>query len=1049
MAKFFLIVDQPDIAFTAIVTGTPVTPYMTVGYYGATGTAVAGETVCFGSTPGAHDLGMARLRTAPSAGSLTVGENYDVTPYIAAGNHITIKKEFRVWPIYPRITGSTAFLEDYNTVYTDETDDWIPTAVAGPPGVGFLSNGQAQVSFVGNQSYALGVGTTVSSYLWTADGSVEGTSADAGSSGSPVVFTWTAAGRYLVSLQVVDSAGKSHTAYTVAYIFDPDNPPSWVFTQFDEASENGAWDNGGWEGEYTFYTDLRETAFPPGLMVVHATDLSLTTHTATWPLRTNVLFVGRILGGTVYRNANANTMSLRAATVDSIMRNVYCYPGRMDEATTPTMWVQGKQLTVDRVVSYLAKYRSTLAMSTPLMRSAWTERIAGQDFGDSSLYAQLSDELIEHAWGKLVSSHQGVLYVERNANLMTTTERAALTTRKALTTSDWVGQFDLEETEPEGRRTSYVEASGILYSGTSSGVAMFSEAPGTAPKVFGTAERVEQRIISSQAELNTRCGHYFALANHPYPTVRMTFLNEGSFGITPQEYFTTTLAVGDTTRGIVWSAKKLIARQVERKYLHVAQSVEVDVVFEPEVSGNAGNTLIPETPAEPEPPKPPECPPGFHWDPVQGKCIPDDIEPVGTGKNVIIAATVKGVARIMRTTDITVASPTWEFIDNGGWSGEDWIAGGLKLDPWDDTQGAFAATSKKIYRCANFNAPTPVWTEILDIDGIGITAQLTEADFTGCYIKDYTLSIEEEGLILVAANEVPHGAFGYLEQPPHLCHTHDYGATWYHTGWDMKALSNDLWTATHGMSLDLAAEAGSLRPVLYVAQQGSETGGDAVLQSFIHQADHSMLMATGTVWITLSGARSHPLDPFIPYAVSREPDGYFVRALIGLANDSDDTTTIYRYDYASFVSPYDNQKIAAGPTTLDPSTADGVTGIYFNIATWNHDLWLYIAEDEGAVPHTYVHTNHGDPVASWVDKGALPVRMAEKAGSCFPYNADLVYALAEDVAGDAVANCVMYSTDLGDNWTDKTGDMATLCDLSLSGQHWYGRGIVPTWSGNA
>lgn len=1035
--KFFLIVHRPLIQFTGRVSLTPSNPYMGIDFYNGAGSGIVGETVYFSDTPSGTEKGMCRLRTEPTivtgtAGYFTVGENYDVGPFLEAADYITVTQDFRLWPIHPRITGATGFLEDYDHPYVDQNQEWPPIAVAGPPGVGYMANATGTVQFVGAYSYAVADGATIASYLWRAYGSIEGTSSNAGTVGSPVTFTWNAQGQYLVSLTVTDSNGKTHTAYTYAFVFDPTALPDWVFTEFDGVTETGDWDRGGWEADFTVRASVSETMFAPGALVVHASYSDPTTPTITWPGRQKLLFCGRIIEDSIYSEPKGNSVSFRASTIDGQMRNTYPFPGRLQDNASPTMWTQGYKLTVDRALAFLATQRSTLANMTPLLLTGFTERLFGEDFDTVSLYDQMNDGLMAAVWGRMVSSCQGVLRCERNVNLMLTgTERNAVTVRKNIANTVWQNRLTISAIENESTRLGYVDGGGNCYSGTASGVVMLAEAPGPAPKFRGSTDRQDGKVIASQTELNARLGHYLAMQDSQYPKVSTQFINDGSFDLVPQEWFAFYVGASENNRGLNWAAKKCVPRTIRRNYRHDHGTMFQDIDFEPETVGNPGRTVEAPVLTGTVQPSPAPCQPGWHWDAGRGECVQDEL-PTGSGKRVIMGAQSDGTARIVQTLDITASPPVWFAIDNGGFAGQDWLENGIKLDPFHDRSGAFAATVDRIYYCSDFNAVTPVWTEILYIQDV-ITA------YSGTII-DYTLSIEEEGLIVVAAKEMAHG-IGGINQKPYMLHSHNRGGTWYSTAYDMTGiLSNPEWISQHGVALDTRPDSGIPKPHIYNGCQGTETGGDGKIFQWYHNADHTLTQFTGTV-IPFTGARAHPMTPLIPYTPIGASNFYWFRYLSGLENDSSDTKIAYKY-VASSAAAGD----AFGPAGPDPTSAGGATGRFFNVATWDRDLMVCIYDDK-----CYASIDRG---LNWTEQSTTPVIAGIKAGSAFPYNENLVY-FARESAGALLDDpadytyLVAYSPDLGVNWQDKSGNLVSLLGLVLvSNDQFIGRGIVPTWTGD-
>jgi hypothetical protein len=616
--EFYLFVLKPPVALTGLVASAPADPYMTIAYNngvtggvaGSAGVPLAGNTAWFGTAAGGRERGVLRLRSwSPSnptgtAGTLSVAESDDVGPAIQTGDTITIKQDWRLWPIYPRIiqTSDTEFLylEDYDVGWTDQTVNWRPVAVPGPPAVQRLAGGQAQVQFVGDRSFALAPGATITAWLWTAYGSVEGTSSSQGTEASPVILTYTSAGQKLVSLRVTDSNGKIHIAYTWVFVYDPNAPENVAYIDFDAVNDNFDFERGGGECSFTVHGGASVADFPQEALVIHACHGDLTTPTGSWPFRTNVLFVGHIQQGTIRQNPRKGDVSFQAMTVDQLLRNLTMFPTRLDDKTGPNRWTTGKNLTVDRVASYLWHYRSTLAMTTPLVPMNYAALLPGQDFGPRDMYSALQDELIASAWGRVVCDHQGVLHLARDYQLMTAAERAAVTTRKTLHKGIWVDDVEIGERQDYALPCNQYKMSGIYYPGSeAASLPLFSEAPGDAPKPFGSEQSADRLLLTGQSDLNTRCGLALARQNMRYDSVRMKFVNDGSFTVAPQEIFPAIVEPGDNDRGLSWTPD-LIPRRISRTYDHAGGYFVSEVEFEPSASGPAGVTVV----MPPDPPEP-------------------------------------------------------------------------------------------------------------------------------------------------------------------------------------------------------------------------------------------------------------------------------------------------------------------------------------------------------------------------------------------------------------------------------------------------------------
>jgi len=597
---FYLLPQPPTAVFTGRVASAPADPYTNISYNtgvtGSFGAPLPGQTVWFGSTSGGKERGVRRLRSWDAGGTLTIDESDDVGPLIQANDYITIRWDFRLWPKYPYFlqAGETVTtFEDRDIAFSNQTLNWYPLAVAGPPGVGLIEAGQAAINFVGDMSQALAAGATITNYLWKAWDSVEGTSVSQGTEASPVTFTYTSPGWHLVSLTVTDSNGNSHTAYTWSIVIDPDDPETVAFIDFDATNDNADFEQGGGACSFAVRgTGATVATFPEECLIIHAVRGDVTTPTGSWPYRTNVLFVGYVLGDSARQDPDTSEVTFRAGTIDTVMRNTSAFPVSLTNKGTPTEWTQGANLTVARVLSYMYKWRSTLDTMTPVILPDYAGLIARQDFGKDRLFDRVNSDLMRSMWGKAVSTHQGVLYHVIDYNLQNATERAAVTTRKILHKGVWIGDVTIEERSNYEWTANQVEMSGVAYNGgdIEQICPLFSQAPGDAMKAYGSQLVYDRLILLNQTDLNVRCGHALAKANHQYPVYRMQFINDGSFTVGPQELFPAVIEAGDNNRGISYTGN-LIPRRINRQYDHAGGYFIVSVDFEPESVGEPGVTV--------------------------------------------------------------------------------------------------------------------------------------------------------------------------------------------------------------------------------------------------------------------------------------------------------------------------------------------------------------------------------------------------------------------------------------------------------------------------
>lgn len=643
--NFYLAVFRPKTVWTGNPTRVPPTGTASIQIDFMNGASVTGtyglainETVWFGSGTNQYDIGKARLRSYGvntfnnATGTFTVGTNDDTTPYINTGTYITIKEEFRLWSIYPRAVevGGVPFLwEDFDVGYNGDNHIFPPVAVAPPPAVKFLVNGSAVVNFTGDKSWQ--VDGHALSYLWTAEGSVEGTSTAQGTAGSPVQFTWTQAGTYIVSLEVVDTInGKAHTAYTNVYIFSKYSPElpnnGSYFTTFDSASMQGDWQRGGWDMSFTVYGHADKSYFPEGTQVVVFTDGNLTTRTATWPHRDNILFVGNITKGSVSADWQPrNPVKFTAATIDDQLRNLTFYSAIMyDVSTTPTNWTEVQGLNIPKLFRYLAVQRSTLAAVAPFLYFNFTRYVKTRDLGAGNIWS-IFDTNAKACLANISCSAQGVVYTEVDYQLMLSQERTAITNRKSLDDTSWIDATEASELHNWARPVNSLKVDGVYYPGDGNAdhqVPLFSLAPGFRSHDTGQMATRSGLLLANQPDLNARSGRLLAKMNNIYPNFTAQFVNEGSFDISPQETYTVT----DANDRFSFNRIKMLPRRVSHTLSAKDGVLRSRVDFEPEVFGRSGTTFTmrvpqPTTSPNPNPPPSPISPPPIGTVPTQPPII--------------------------------------------------------------------------------------------------------------------------------------------------------------------------------------------------------------------------------------------------------------------------------------------------------------------------------------------------------------------------------------------------------------------------------------------
>lgn len=591
-ARLYLSVLNPATLLAARVNNGSISRgARSIAYDGGSGlfsAILAGQTLWVGTAAGGNDAGRVRVKAisgSAASGTLTVAENSIAW---ADNMYLTVREEWGLWPVLPRMDSGGTFYKDYDVAYSDQNLYPPPVAIAGPHQAGFLQAGSVAFALDAGDSYAVAPGATITGYLWQCAG---GTLSAATS--AACTLTVTTAGQYWLTLTVTDSNGKTQSTRRAVWVYDEDNQPVVDFA-LDELA--GDWERGGWQCRLSVYGAATLADYP---------DLALVMVWAeTWygesrvDLGGNILFTGYIEGDAATQNWDTGGVSFSAASIESRLNNALNRSLSLQAVASPGRWYEyANALTTARALHHLWRWHSTLFEVTDVYLptdNALLRKYA--DFEQGTLYGQAEQLARQSGIGAhAVTNRQGAVVVETDAQLLSVAGRAALGTVMAITAADRQGDITITRRAPTVAR---LTLSGLNYDGTDA-AGLKSKAPGAAPGPVGGAEQaVERQTLDTQAQTNALCGRYLAAANNPYNDVRVSFAGNYPLDIAPQEWLTVSLT-GAETRGAAWSAARLVARSVSRRFDAAAGVLQTDAVFEREAEGPDGVTgdyeTIPET----------------------------------------------------------------------------------------------------------------------------------------------------------------------------------------------------------------------------------------------------------------------------------------------------------------------------------------------------------------------------------------------------------------------------------------------------------------------
>jgi len=772
----FLAVLVPEVVFTARVVGAHEADRLAVIEYnlgsgaGDFANVLADMTLYVGSTAGDFDRGMARLRQVgddlvndwyePGSGGITgdmrIGETSEID--IQAGDYLTVVDEFQLWARPLRITGAGVIYMDYEVPYIDEHQYPQPVPVMGPHACAWLpAGGMVDVLFDAGDSWSPivpGVGYT---FAWTCAGA-----AIAGGATATPTITFNATGTYRVSCAVTADYGGGNTAvftgYRRVFVFDDDNMPLVKFT-LDDCS--GSWREGGWSFRVTMYEEalLYDPATVTGirdraLVVLFARDWYGDTEVSIGPIQTgattirgNVIASGWITGESITRNWEQGTVGFEVQGPQHWIGQMTGFPSGLRDTdapggpgTPPLDWPDFDDLTVDGGLWHFLHWRSTVTRCMDFRASSDVRQTAYFDAPIGTLWEQLRQTAENVIFAYPVCDRYARLFIEVNSQLLPTADRVGIPVVMPLTTADWRRRVDIRRHTVS--KTGLADLSGVFYlNGVAA--ALFSLAHGHIFKHYGGVRKSTSRALASQAQSNVLAGLVLSNDNNEYPHVDIPLrANNRNIDVAPWQYVTMSIAPGDTERGITWTNKKLVPRQVSFQMQQGMLLADIEAeAWTDEVDSTDGD-VPPEPPPPSDPPPPPPPPPP----PV----------PPEPPKNGLVLLNEDQVAIAFDADFVTGVAPTWADLDpNADLVGIFQSIAARGIEGWITTRDDGDKANTGLWYCSDTSAGAGVaWTLIK-------SANQAEADtgYTGTFGSVYVgTSGVWAALFHVPGNAVPDDA---------------------------------------------------------------------------------------------------------------------------------------------------------------------------------------------------------------------------------------------------------------------------------------------------
>ncbi len=593
--ELYLAIRKPNTVYTARLSSVPSShdKVAQISFTSGSGTlsnVVAGMSLYVGTTAGAKDLGICRIRKAPQTGTFFIGETSEVAWQSDA--YLTVVDDFNIWPRHPRIVDTTVYM-DYDIAYTDQHTVWYPQPNLGPHAVVWLTGATVSVQFDASRSWAFG--TTSRTYSWSAPGAA---SISGASTATPTI-TYNAPGYYRVYCSVTAN-GRTTTGVRYVFVFSSSFPP---VRQFRLTSCDGSYSDGGWGfgvemADQAAMADVEDGA----LCILFARDHFGDTEggIGAYSGRENIVAVGRIIGESIEWNRDHSIVSFNVGGLQETMKRVYMYPSGVEWSSSTGSWTNIPDLTVDKALFHLLLWRSTAHQVMDITLTGDTRLTLEASAGPGTLWEQVS-EFVSQIKAAVGVDQYGCFFAFLEPQLLPSTSRSLIPIIQSIERADWEN-IHIERREED--ETCMVDLSGVSIDSTRSATPLFSLSPGHVYKRRGEVEIVERLLLSTQSSSNQLAGLWAGMKNIEFPNITVTLPAHRVCTLFPAQYYSITISEGDTERGISYSGR-LVPRSVryhfENGALKTTIVCESESIEEPSTDGD-----IPKEEAiEPLPPLPP------------------------------------------------------------------------------------------------------------------------------------------------------------------------------------------------------------------------------------------------------------------------------------------------------------------------------------------------------------------------------------------------------------------------------------------------------------
>lgn len=621
---------------------------------GTLANVLADMTMLVGSTAGAHDLGICRVKSI-DASKVYIGETSHIS--WADNLYLTIIRDWSLWARHVSIDEDGTPFMDGTITYSDQHAKFDPVPIMGSHRVLKLTGSTVSTQWNFSSSYV--PGSTISSYATSAPSA----SATSGLTTSTPTTTFNTTGWHPVYFTPTAANGKSFWGVRWVYVWSDDDPPPSA--EFPDAPRQEA-DSGGWQftirlSENADLSVIRERA----LVIVFAEDHYGSDDDSIGQLNgcENIVLVGWIGGEEqISWNPLQGQVSFVALTAHYWFSRIPSYPDGVKFTTrTPAAWTEIKELTVDKGLHHFFHWRTTATRIMDVSLTGDTKFTPETRSLASNLWEQIREIAFLQIFARAGVDRFNRLFVQVHPQLVPEVDRDWATVM-TLTKEDLLEGVEFRRiTVPPN---AFVDLSGISFNSSGKDTPFLSISPGNTYPPYGSPEIVDHLLVASQANANELAGLYRGWLNNELPEIPVKLIaNNRMIDCFPHQQCAITIPAEDTPRGIEYVIN-LIPKLVSFVPDAGTGYLRTEVTFEAETFADiAVDGKVPGSTEPVEPPPPPAPPP-----PLPIPVIPGGETPP-SGENgppeVLVHDTNEGLVYTSNFDEEDGANVNWETVNSG------------------------------------------------------------------------------------------------------------------------------------------------------------------------------------------------------------------------------------------------------------------------------------------------------------------------------------------------------------------------------------------------